>query len=200
MKISLFPLNLVLFPGMPLRLQIFENRYKEMLGECREQNRGFGIVCAQPEGLAVIGCFAEIVRVLQEFSEGRRDILCCGAERFEIELLDNSRSFLQAEVDFFQDHDPQAARALRERCVALHFEAAELMNAEVPELNLDVDQPISFQLASLAPCDLSLKQELLTLRSDAERSERLLAFYEAMLPKLRRGVRATKVASNEHVM
>lgn len=201
MKISLFPLNLVLFPGLPLRLHIFENRYKEMVGECREHNRGFGVVCAQPEGFAIIGCFAEIVRVLQEYSDGRLDILCRGAERFEIESLDNSRSFLQAEVDFFQDEDPGATRALRERCVALHFEAAELMDAGAPQLYLDFDRPISFQLASSAPCDLRLKQELLALRSDDERSERLLTFYEAMLPKLRRGVRATRVASsNGHLM
>jgi len=201
MKISLFPLNLVLFPGTTLRLHIFENRYKEMIGECLAQHRDFGVVCAQREGLAVIGCAAEIVQVLQEYSDGRLDILCRGAERFEIELLDNSRTFLQAEVDFFQDEGAGAARALRERCAALYFEAAELMEAGAPDLHLDLDHPVSFQVASSAPCDLGFKQELLGLRSDAQRSERLLAFYQSMLPKLRRGVRASNAASgNGHVM
>jgi Lon protease-like protein len=201
MKIPLFPLGLVLFPGTALRLHIFESRYKEMIGECLAQSKAFGVVRAQPEGLAVIGCTAQIVRVLQEYPDGRLDILCRGADRFEIETLDNARSFLQAEVDFFEDEDQGAGRSLREKCAALHFEALELMESEGTTLCLDLNRPISFQLASAAPCDTGFKQELLGLRSDAERSERLLAFYHAMLPKLRRGVHATKVASgNGHVM
>lgn len=201
MKIPLFPLTLVLFPEAVLRLHIFEERYKKMIGECLQQSRGFGVVCAQQEGLAVIGCIANVDRVLHEYPDGRMDILCRGAERFEIESLDNSRSFLQAEVDFFQDEDGTAERSLREQCAALHIEAAELMETDASSLNLDLSRPISFQLASAAPCELGFKQELLGLRSDAERTQRLLAFYRAMLPKLRRGVRATKVASgNGHVM
>lgn len=195
MKISLFPLGLVLFPGAVLPLHIFEDRYKEMIGDCLAEQRGFGVVCARPEGLAVIGCMAKIVRVLHEYPDGRMDILCRGTERFEIELLDNSRCYLQAEVDLFQDEGCCAERRLREQCAALHFEAAELLEMDIPSPGLDLSRPISFQLASTAPCDLSFQQELLTLRSDAERSRRLLNFYEAMLPKLRRGVRATKVAS-----
>lgn len=201
MKIPLFPLALVLFPDAVLRLHIFEERYKKMIGECLQQDRGFGVVCAQQEGLAVIGCIANIDRVLYAYPDGRMDILCRGADRFEIESLDNSRAFLQAEVDYFEDEDRIAERSMREQCAALHFEAAELMETEVPNLNLDLNRPISFQLASVSPCDLGFKQELLGLRSDAERTRRLLAFYRAMLPKLRRGVQAAKVASgNGHVM
>lgn len=202
MKIPLFPLTLVLFPGTPLRLHIFENRYKEMIGECLAQQKAFGIVRAQPEGLAVIGCTAEIVRVLHEYADGRMDILCRGQHRFEIELLDNSRSFLQAEVDFFDDIEEQnALRAMRERCAALHFEMAEMMESGGAYPSFDLNRPISFLVAAAAPCDLGFKQELLGMRSDAERSKRLLDFYEALLPKLRCGVHATKVASgNGHVM
>ena len=81
------------------------------------------------------------------------------------------------------------------------FEVLELMGAENASLGIDLDQPISFHLASSVPSDLSFKQELLAMRSDAERTERLLAFYNTMLPKLRRGVQASKVASgNGQVM
>src|SRR5215813_10230305 len=103
MKVPLFPLDVVLFPGMPLTLHIFEDRYKEMVTECLANNSSFGIVRAQREGLAVIGCMARITRILHEYEDGRLDILCDGGERFEIEQLDNARTFLQAEVDFFSD-------------------------------------------------------------------------------------------------
>jgi Lon protease-like protein len=201
MKIPLFPLEVVLFPEAALPLHIFEDRYKEMIGECIAGKIAFGVVCAQREGLAVVGCTAEIVRVLQNYPDGRLDILCEGAQRFEIENLDNSRSFLQAEVDFFRDEGLPASRALREECTALHFEVLEFTGGERPHQAFDLDQPVAFRLAWASPADLGFRLELLALRSDAERTERLIAFYSAILPKLRRGAQASTTAGrNGHVM
>ena len=149
----------------------------------------------------MVGCTAEIVRILEKYPDGRMDILCQGAERFEIENLDNSRSFLQAEVDFFGDEGVPATRAMREECTALHFEVLELMGGEKAHRAVDLDEPVAFRLAWASPTDLSFRIELLALRSDAERTERLIALYSAMLPKLRRGVRASATAGrNGHVM
>src|SRR5271170_3767020 len=149
MKIPLFPLDVVLFPGAPLPLHIFEGRYKEMVNCCLERKGPFGVVRAKSEGLAVIGCTAEIVTVLERYSDGRLDILCEGGERFEIEMLDNSRAYLQAEVDTFDDDGRQACRADREACVALHLEVTELASCDgnPASLQLDLDQPISLMLA-----------------------------------------------------
>jgi Lon protease-like protein len=201
MKIPLFPLEVVLFPEAALPLHIFEDRYKEMISVCIAEKLAFGVVCAQREGLAVVGCTAEIVRVLEAYEDGRMDILCRGSKRFEIENLDNSRSFLQAEVDFFSDDGLAAPRSLREQCAALHFEALELMGGDKTQVLIDLDQPISFRLAWNSPTDLPFRIELLAMRSDAERTERLVSFYTAMLPKLRRGVQASAIAGrNGHVM
>ena len=201
MKIPLFPLEVVLFPEAALPLHIFEDRYKEMVRVCLTEKLGFGVVCAQRGGLAVIGCTAEIVQVLQEYPDGRLDILCQGAKRFEIENLDNSRSYLQAEVDFFADEGLPATRAMREECTALHFEVLELMGGERSHRAFDLDEPVAFRLAWTSPTDLPFRIELLAMRSDAERTEKLIGFYTAMLPKLRRGVQASAVAGrNGHVM
>jgi Lon protease-like protein len=201
MKIPLFPLEVVLFPEAALPLHIFEDRYKEMINVCLTEKVGFGVVCAQREGLAVVGCTAEIVRVLERYPDGRMDILCQGSKRFEIENLDNTLSFLQAEVDFFGDEGLPATRAMREECTALHFEVLELMGGDKSHRAFDFNEPIAFRVAWASPTDLSFRIELLALRSDSERTERLIAFYNAMLPKLRRGVQAsTAVARNGHVM
>jgi Lon protease-like protein len=201
MKIPLFPLEVVLFPEAALPLHIFEERYKEMVSACLAEKTSFGVVCAQRAGLAVVGCTAEIVRILEKYPDGRMDILCQGAKRFEIENLDNTRSFLQAEVDFFGDEGLPATRAMREECTALHFEVQELMGGEKSHRAFDLNEPIAFRVAWASPTDLSFRIKLLALRSDAERTERLIAFYNAMLPKLRRGVQAsTAVARNGHVM
>ena len=201
MKIPLFPLDVVLFPGASLPLHIFEERYKEMIGICIEAESTFGVVRAQQEGLAVIGCTARIMRVLQEYEDGRLDILCRGDARFEIEMLENSNSFLEAEVDFFEDEGSEASRRLREECAALHFETLELAGIGVATMHISLDGPVSFALASALPADLGFKQQLLGMRSDAERTERLRDFYQAILPKLRIGAHAMRVSGQSgHVM
>ncbi len=201
MKIPLFPLDVVLFPAAPLPLHIFEERYKEMIGDCIETDAAFGVVRAQQEGLAVIGCTAHVKRVLQRYEDGRLDILCQGDTRFEIEMLENSRSYLEAEVDFFEDDGGEASRTLREECAALHFETLELAGLEVATMHLSLDVPISFALASALPADLGFKQQLLSMRSDFERTERLRDFYQAVLPKLRMGAHVSRASGqNGHVM
>lgn len=201
MKVPLFPLDVVLFPGTPLPLHIFEPRYKEMIGECLTNHSEFGVVRAQREGLAVVGCMASIVQVMRRYEDGRMDILCQGQSRFEIEQLDNARAFLQAEVDIFDDDGDASTRALREECLALHFEVLELAGMEHMPAHVNLDAPISFQLAWTLPSDLGFKQQILTIRSDAERTERLTDFYRSVLPKLRVGAGASRTSHNNgHVM
>jgi Lon protease-like protein len=201
MKIPLFPLDVVLFPGAALPLHIFEERYKVMIAECLANRGVFGVVRVQPAGLAVIGSTARVAHVLKRYNDGSLDILCEGLERFEIELLDESRPFLQAEADHYRDNGAVSTRREREECAGMHFEVLELTGVDTEPEPLDLDEPVSFRLASALPVDLDFKQHLLCLRSDAERTERLLDFYNNLLPKLRRGAQTTRVAvRNGHVM
>ena len=185
MRIPLFPLDTVLFPGTALPLHIFEERYREMIGECLTQEKEFGVVRAEGDKLAIIGCTAKVVRVLERYPDGRMDILCEGERRFEIEALDESRAFLQAEVDFFDDEGAGSTRTEREECAALHFATLHLAGISVPAIHLDLNAPVAFQLADALPSDLGFKQQLLGSRSDADRTTRLRDFYNEMLPKLR---------------
>ena len=185
MRIPLFPLDTVLFPGAALPLHIFEDRYREMIGECLAHDGEFGVVRGEPERLAVIGCTAKIVRVLERYADGRLDILCEGTRRFEIEGLDDSRSFLQADVEFFEDEGQGSTRGEREECAALHYATLHLAGIEAPATHLDLNGPVAFQLADALPSDLGFKQQLLVSRSDAERTARLRDFYQEMLPRLR---------------
>lgn len=202
MKIPLFPLDLVLFPGTPIQLHIFEERYKEMVGECIRGQCEFGIVRARRDGLAIVGCTAAILTVLQRYPDGRMDILCRGQRRFEIESLHDDRSFFQAEVDFLLDEEPVSTRQDREQCAALHMEMIELSGGDLREFpQLDLDKPVAYLLASTIPADPEFKQELLHIHSDGKRTARLIEFYGTILPKLRRGSMVGKAAAqNGHVM
>jgi Lon protease-like protein len=101
--LPLFPLELVLLPGAPLPLHIFEPRYREMISECLEHNRNFGVLRAKEESIAEVGCTAEIIAVTKKYPDGRMDIVTQGRERFEVLQLNQERSFLQAEVMFIND-------------------------------------------------------------------------------------------------
>lgn len=105
-ELPLFPLNTVLFPGMPLPLHIFEERYKEMVADCIRENRPFGVVLiaegqAESGPLAkpyAIGCTAEIAQV-QPLEQGRMLIMTVGRERFRIRRLEYGRPYLVGMVE-----------------------------------------------------------------------------------------------------
>src|SRR5437660_7394803 len=89
--IPLFPLEVVLLPGTPLPLHIFDPRYKEMLGECLEPKKQFGVIRAQETNLADVGCTAEILAVTKTYDDGRMDIVAEGRDRFELLELNQER-------------------------------------------------------------------------------------------------------------
>lgn len=182
--IPLFPLETVLFPGSALPLHIFEERYREMIGECVAQSKAFGVVRAEGDQMALIGCTARVVRIVERYPDGRMDVLCEGVQRFEIEALDESRKFLQADVQYFDDDGARSTRPQREECAALHFATLHLAGIQPPAIHLDLNRPVAFQLADALPSDLGFKQQLLGSRSDADRTTRLRDFYNEMLPKL----------------
>jgi Lon protease-like protein len=106
-ELPLFPLNTVLFPGMPLPLHIFEERYKQMIGECLEGDRLFGVVlirngCEALGPLAephTVGCTARIMEV-EPLEEGRMQITTVGEQRFRILSLIYDLPYLVGMVEF----------------------------------------------------------------------------------------------------
>ena len=194
--LPIFPLDLVLFPGVPLPLHIFEPRYKEMIAECLEQKKPFGIVRASEEGVAGIGCTAEIVSVTKKYDDGRMDILTRGIKRFEVVEVNEDRSFLQAEVLAVEDEPGKPASELIEQAVRLHAEIAKLAGAE-PSANDasrtaagEAAENLSFLLAGSLPLDLDFKQSLLATLSEEKRLEAVVEYLRAVLPGLRRAAKA----------
>ena len=193
--LPLFPLDLVLFPGVSLSLHIFEPRYKEMIGECLDQKKLFGIVRASKEGVASIGCTAEIVSVTKKYDDGRMDILTRGVKRFEVLEVNQERSFIQAEVLFVEDEPGQPPEQLVEQAVRLYADIARLAGDETRSGEMAVQvrpnpENLSFQLAGSLPLDLDFKQKLLATLSEAKRLEAVVGYFQAVLPGLRRASKA----------
>jgi Lon protease-like protein len=196
--LPLFPLDVVLLPGTPLPLHIFEPRYKEMIAECLAKNSPFGVVRALEEGMAEVGCTAEIVSVTKEYSDGRLDLVAEGRERFEVLELKRERAFLQAEVLLVPDEPGTAADQDKARAIQAHLEILSLAGA-VQDLSAADRSALSFYLAGSLPLDLDFKQRLLAMRSESERIQAVAGYLQSILPNLRRAAKArAKAGGNGH--
>jgi Lon protease-like protein len=99
-RIPLFPLDVVLLPGMPLPLHIFEPRYKLMVGRCLNEKIEFGMILATSQGIASVGCTAEIVRKLRDYSDGRMDIIAEGRSIFRLDELLDEKEYYEGRVAY----------------------------------------------------------------------------------------------------
>ncbi len=126
LKLPLFPLNTVLFPGLPLKLNIFEPRYKQMLKRCLETGEMFGVVLIKRgrESLGpladpyLIGCTAQLVQVEQTPDE-HYDVTAIGRDRFRIVSLDRTtHPYLMGNVEMLPFFEPAQT--------SLHFTAGQL--------------------------------------------------------------------------
>jgi Lon protease-like protein len=196
--LPLFPLEIVVFPGAPLPLHIFEPRYKEMIGECLAESRPFGMVRAKENALSAIGCSARIINIIKKYEDGRLDIAAEGAQRFEIIQVNQERSFLQAEVAFFDDEPSIVSKNAADTVIKLHEQLFAVMGQTV-EVDRDAAY-LSYRLAQDLPVDLDFKQTLLEMKSEAERVEILTEYYRATIPKIENSLRVRQRASgNGHV-
>jgi uncharacterized protein len=194
-RIPLFPLEVVLFPGMPLPLHIFEPRYRIMLARCINEKIEFGIILAAGTELARIGCTAEIVEKLKEYPDGRADILCEGRVLFRpIEVL-NEKEYLEAIADYLPEdillQDSEQEAQLIERfqvCHALVFGQPWVVSSRDDELSL------AFQMAARLPLELEVKQNLLEIREENARQAFLLLRINELLPQLAQRHRLRKIA------
>lgn len=184
MRLPLFPLSVVLFPGTPLPLHIFEPRYRQLLADCLSSDRRFGITPTGAEREApdagMVGCTAE-VRVNQELPDGRSNIVVLGGERFVVaDLLEEPLPYHVATVKPFDDDPataPPAERTalLREAFTRYAALVRELSDVEPEQPDLPEEAlPLSFHVAAGIEVDPAIKQRLLVERSTSRRVEALL--------------------------
>lgn len=181
--LPLFPLQLVAFPRTQLPLHIFEERYKQMVGESIAASSEFGIVLAESGGIVNAGCAVRVENVITRYDDGRMDILTVGARRFHILGLNQEKAFLQGEVEFFDDDDTDLVPASVRQEAALLFkawrESSGSQNCAEPDLT---DHQLSFQLAQSIP-DLAFQAMLMRDRSESNRLRQVIEYFEQQLPR-----------------
>jgi len=175
--IPLFPLGLVLLPEMILPLHIFEERYKIMIAECLDADRGFGIVYYDGKDIKTQGCLARIMNVTKKYEDGKIDIMTIGRQRFEIVTIIEDKIYSQAEVIYFddQDHDLQDVNEIISQKARELIEEIALLSNQKPSVSSLKDinpQKLSFLIAGSDGFNSDEKQEFLEMRSTANRLQK----------------------------
>jgi ATP-dependent Lon protease len=197
-RIPLFPLNVVLLPGADLPLHIFEPRYRAMVKQCLADKSEFGVLLALPNGVARVGCTAEIIEVVKRYNDGRMDILTVGREPFRVVQLYDETQLPEGDVDYLEDRETGTNAALRQQLIELYETCHTLIFEDYPKNAEDGrETPLSFVVAATLPMDLLWKQQILELRSEIDRQERLVGYLREWAPHLQKaGVMRERAGGN----
>jgi Lon protease-like protein len=195
-ELPIFPLPLVLFPGAPQPLHIFEPRYRQMLADCLAGDHRFGITyvpartgAADPvPSLGDVGCVA-VIRSTHQLPDGRSDILTEGERRFQLlQWCSDDRLYRRARVEEFDDDTESPAEVATLAADVRHgFErlAEALGTLAGNELAEPVELPddptaLSFHVAAALELEGSAKQALLVTRSSTARLRQLARLLEPL--------------------
>ena len=213
-EIPIFPLNVVLFPGMQLPLHVFEPRYRQMLKNVETTKNMLGVSLFNPSAsfddkpaVGGIGCVAE-VREIQMLEDGRSNIMTSGVIRYRMsDYVEADEPYLVAEVEFFEDfeEDETALNPLADEVFALFSRialAAHKLSGSrgaFPEIARAEPQTLSFLVTAAFNIETDLKYRMLETRSTIERLTRMREILNQTVGKMEENAEIRKIAgTNGH--
>lgn len=199
-RIPLFPLDIVLFPGQAVPLHIFEPRYRQMTRHCIATQNPFGIVRATGVTLAQTGCSAMIIKVLKEYEDGRSDILTAGQNAFRLVRTHDDKPYTEADVEYLEEDFIGVDSAISARLEKLCDQCHQLLYGEdAPKFETEGGISLAYHVASELPVELAMRQRLLEIRSESERQALLVSHLGEWYPQLQQRERVRgKAAGNGH--
>ena len=173
-SLRLFPLGVVLFPGLPIPLHIFEERYKQMISECLSGDEPFGIVFVDEARMRKVGCSARIEEVIRRYDDGRLDIVARGERRFRIHELDESNAYLAGTVSYISDEeepDSEAVEGLVSQALNQLGRLAKITGSEIDLDAIHAMEPerISYLISGLDAFSSEENQLFLELPTASQR-------------------------------
>ena len=177
----LFPLGLALLPAEVVPLHIFEERYKTMINECLDQGEPFGIVWMASGGLRDIGCAAQVTQLLERAEDGRMNILVQGTQAFRLVRRIDDLPYPAGDVELLDDTggEDDEGEETRSRYADLVERVTDSRPTDADLAGLD-----AYGMAATLDFEMESKQELLELRSEAERLVRLRALFAKALKRI----------------
>jgi hypothetical protein len=181
--IPIFPLGIVVYPGENLNLHIFEPRYKQLISECKEVNKPFGIPTVIENKVQDFGSLVEIIEISKVHDNGEMDIKTRGSRIFRIlevikEIPDKLYSgAIVTYPDNYGQGNPDVMRKVMNSIRDLHklLKVSKEFKKEDTELN-------SYDVAHHIGLSLEEEYELLGLMDERQRQEYLKRHLTKVIP------------------
>jgi Lon protease-like protein len=201
-RLPLFPLGLVLLPAEVVPLHIFEERYKLMIGECLDRESEFGILWMAEGGLRDVGCTARVTQLLERMEDGRLNILVQGADPFRLVRRIEDLPYPAGDVELLDDDEDDSDAASDPAAAGAREQYADLVErvTDSRPSERDLAQLDAYGMAATLDFALDAKQELLELRSERLRLERLGELFGSTIERLERAEATAEMArGNGHM-
>ena len=200
MRLAQFPLELVVYPGEPLNLHIFEGRYKDLMEDIRLHGINFGITPVVNKSIMKWGTELQVVDIVKTYEDGRLDVKCMGLRAYTVDdYIPNSsqKSYDSAQVTQVKldvELDPSKNIIIKELAAELFTYLDQ--SKTFPEAN---DVPISYAVAHYVGFTLHQEYEFLKIRTESERQDVLIKHINRIIPTAR-SLKDTKdrIAMNGH--
>lgn len=186
--IPIFPLGIVLLPQLPMPLHIFEERYKLMIRHCLDQKKAFGIIFYDGKYMSQRGCTAAITEILKYYDDGRMDIMTRGQDRFIIKRIDESKPYLQAQVEYFDDAVEEPTEELNaaiDRALNLLAEYRLMTDADSGRPEYEDIRQLSFLISGNEGFTPAEKQTFLEMTSTTARLLKSMAALQKVIERLK---------------
>lgn len=181
--IPIFPLSIVVYPHEHLNLHIFEPKYKQLIKECFEQKKLFGMPVVINNKMQDSGTLLEILEITKTYPTGEMDIKTRGQKVFRIlEVIDSvpEKLYGGAIVNYPHNHE-HGKRLLIDKVIDATKELHRLLKVE-KDLNKNEEDLWSYDIAHAVGLSLEQEYELLSLMNELQRQEYLKRHLAKVLP------------------
>lgn len=197
--LPLFPLNLVVFPHEDLNLHIFEPRYRQLINECLDEKKTFGIPSFINSKLLGYGTEVEVKQLSKRYGDGRMDIKTKGLRIFRIVDFQNpvkDKLYAGGEVVFIENED--LTEEVNPYLLSLVEKLYRLLKVKVDYDKPDY-APFSYRIVHKIGISVTEEYELLTIPSEKQRQAKLIEHLEQILPIVAEVERTKeRIAMNGH--
>ncbi len=181
--IPIFPLSIVVYPGEHLNLHIFEPKYKQLIKECHDQKKPFGIPVVINEEINETGTLLEITEITKTYESGEMDIKTKGIKVFRILEVINEvpeKLYSGAIVNYPHNHE-HGKRLLMNKVINSIKILHELLHVN-KSFHKNEDELWSYDVAHMVGLTLPEELELLSLMNELQRQEYLNRHLAKVIP------------------
>ncbi len=181
--IPLFPLAIVVYPGEELNLHIFEPRYKQLINDCKKNNKPFGIPTVLNDKVSELGTLVEIVEISETYDSGEMDIKTKGLEVFKIleEITGVPGKLYNGAIVNYPENVLQTNSVNMEKMLEIIKQLHSILNVEKKFLK-SKNELLSYDIAHHIGLGLREEYEILAIFNEQQRQEYLKQHLLKVLP------------------